>query len=227
MDEMSSTPRTDAPWDRPVYSIGAVARMLDVPASTLRSWEERYRLVVAYRSEGAHRLYSREQVAQLQFVKSELDQGRRAGEAHRLLEQRLAGAAGDGIVGPSGYDHQMMVMLAERDPFAAELSEYFLRTEGYEVEVVLDPGAVLQRFDAGGPELVLVELLLDGGHGIDLVRELCDRGARVLAISPLQLDDEAMLAGAEAFLRKPLDPLLLVSTVRDLLGTSALTRLRP
>ena len=202
--------------------------MLDVPASTLRSWEERYGLVVAYRSEGAQRLYSREQVAQLQFVKSELDQGRRAGEAHRLLEQRLAEAAGDErIAGPTGHDHPMMVMLAERDPFAAELSEYFLRTEGYEVEVVLDPGAVLQRFDAGRPELVLVELLLDGGQGPGLVRELSDRGARVLAISPLQLDDAAMRAGAEAFLRKPLDPLLFVSTVRDLLGTSALTRKQP
>jgi DNA-binding NtrC family response regulator len=33
-----------------------------------------------------------------------------------------------------------------------------------------------------------------------------------------------MQAGAAAFLAKPLDPLKLVSTVRDLLGTSALVR---
>ena len=30
--------------------------------------------------------------------------------------------------------------------------------------------------------------------------------------------------GAHAFLRKPIDPVVLISTVRDLLGTSALTR---
>ena len=31
--------------NRGVYSIGAVARMLDVPAATIRNWEERYATV--------------------------------------------------------------------------------------------------------------------------------------------------------------------------------------
>ena len=44
----------------------------------------------------------------------------------------------------------------------------------------------------------------------------------VLAISVLQARDEALAAGADAFLQKPLDPLELVSTVKDLLGASAL-----
>ena len=43
----------------PVYSIGAVARMLDVPASTLRAWEERYAMITPAQSEGSKRLYSR------------------------------------------------------------------------------------------------------------------------------------------------------------------------
>ena len=38
--------------NRGVYSIGAVARMLDVPAATIRNWEERYATVVPERSEG-------------------------------------------------------------------------------------------------------------------------------------------------------------------------------
>jgi DNA-binding response OmpR family regulator len=44
----------------------------------------------------------------------------------------------------------------------------------------------------------------------------------VLAVSVLQAGDDALVAGADAFLQKPLDPLELVSTVKDLLGTSAL-----
>jgi DNA-binding response OmpR family regulator len=44
----------------------------------------------------------------------------------------------------------------------------------------------------------------------------------VLAISVLQARDEALAAGADAFLQKPLDPLEFVSTVKDLLGSSAL-----
>jgi CheY-like chemotaxis protein len=39
----------------------------------------------------------------------------------------------------------------------------------------------------------------------------------------MALRDAADEAGASAFLTKPIEPLQLVSTVRDLIGTSALT----
>ena len=47
---------------RGVYSIGAVARMLDLPVATIRNWEERYGAVVPERSAGGQRLYSHAQV---------------------------------------------------------------------------------------------------------------------------------------------------------------------
>jgi CheY-like chemotaxis protein len=49
----------------------------------------------------------------------------------------------------------------------------------------------------------------------------------VLAISALEARDEALAAGADAFLQKPIDPLELVSTVKDLVGASALIGRRP
>src|SRR3989440_12578287 len=76
--------------DRAVYSIGAVARMLDIPASTLRAWEERYSIVTPSRSGGGQRLYSRTQVEQLRFIKAQMDSGASAADAHRLLAQDLA-----------------------------------------------------------------------------------------------------------------------------------------
>jgi hypothetical protein len=57
---------------RPIYSISAVARMVGVPVSTLRTWEERYKLVVPERNASGHRLYSRDQVEQLEFVKTSM-----------------------------------------------------------------------------------------------------------------------------------------------------------
>ena len=45
---------------RPVYSIRAVSRMLGVPVATLRTWEDRYGLVVPERNVSDHRLFSRE-----------------------------------------------------------------------------------------------------------------------------------------------------------------------
>ena len=44
----------------------------------------------------------------------------------------------------------------------------------------------------------------------------------LLAISTLATREAALEAGSDAFLLKPVDPLQLVSTVKDLLGTSAL-----
>ena len=213
--------------ERPIYTIGAVARMLDVPASTLRSWEERYGVVTPERSGGRHRLYGRDQVAQLGFVKAHMDAGLQVGDAHRLLEERLA--AGEPFDEPApleGSRSRVVVLLAERDAYAAELSEYFLRTEGYEVEATFDSEAARSKFDSLDPAVVVVELLLEGGYGTQLVADISRRGGRVLAVAPLDLEGAALDAGAEAFVRKPFDALRLVSTVRDLLGTSALVSRR-
>jgi CheY-like chemotaxis protein len=46
----------------------------------------------------------------------------------------------------------------------------------------------------------------------------------VLAISPLAARDEALAAGADAFLQKPIEPLQLASATKDLLGASAYLR---
>ncbi|MFZ1114435.1 MAG: hypothetical protein WAN44_01235 [Propionibacteriaceae bacterium] len=41
-------------------------------------------------------------------------------------------------------DAATTVLLAERDPYAAEFAEYFLRTDGYAVRIVLDPAAAAE-----------------------------------------------------------------------------------
>jgi DNA-binding transcriptional MerR regulator len=51
-----------------LYSIGAIARMTGVSVSTLRTWEDRYGLIVALRSPGGQRRYSRHQLEQLLFI---------------------------------------------------------------------------------------------------------------------------------------------------------------
>jgi DNA-binding response OmpR family regulator len=106
---------------------------------------------------------------------------------------------------------------------SADLEQFFLRTEGYEVDVALTVADAEERWLDSQPRLAIVELMISGGQGAELCRRLKqhDAGA-VLAISVLEGRDEALAAGADAFLRKPVDPLELVSTVKDLLGSSAL-----
>jgi len=208
--------------DQPIYSIGAVARMLDIPASTLRAWEDRYSLISPSRSEGSHRLYSRGQVEKLRFIKSQIESGMSAADAHRLLSEDLGA---DHLPLGSGSTHEVrpLVLIAERDSYAADLAEYFLRTEGCDVVVALDATQARLHFEERSPQIVLINLLISGGAGFRLLNEFAARQtAHVVAVSAIDSADEAIRSGAAAFMRKPLEPLALVSTVRDLLGTSAL-----
>jgi DNA-binding transcriptional MerR regulator len=195
--------------------------MLGIAAATVRNWEERYGLVKPERSPGGHRLYSRKQVEQLRFVKEQLDAGLQPAEAHRLLGERLE-RGGDFRVADDGEGARLLILLAERDPYAAEFEQFFLHTEGYEVVLALDAEDAARTLEERLPQLAVVELLISGGTGAELCRRLKEGGVPAcLAISTLEARDEALGAGADAFLQKPLDPLQLVSTVKDLLGESA------
>jgi DNA-binding transcriptional MerR regulator len=195
--------------------------MLGIAAATVRNWEERYGLVKPERSPGGHRLYSRKQVEQLRFVKEQLDAGLQPAEAHRLLGERLE-RGGAFRVADDGEAARLLILLAERDPYAAEFEQFFLRTEGYEVALALDAEDAARTLEQRLPQLAVVELLISGGTGAELCRRLKEGGVPAcLAISTLEARDEALSAGADAFLQKPLDPLQLVSTVKDLLGESA------
>lgn len=207
--------------EHPIYSIGAVARMVGIAAATIRNWEERYGLITPERSEGGHRLYTRGQVEELRFVKRKLARGLQPAEAHRLLaEGRVPGEPL-----PRDEDEEgprLLILLAERDPYAAEFAEFFLQTEGYEVVLALDADDAARKFEQLLPQLAVIELLISGGSGAALCRRLKEAGVPVcLAISTLEARDQALAAGADAFLQKPLEPLQFVSTVKDLLVKSA------
>jgi CheY-like chemotaxis protein len=201
-----------------IYSIGAVARMLGIPVATIRNWEARYGAVVPERSPGKQRLYSRDDVERLRFVVAEVSRGLSAADAHRLLATRTA----DDHPPPPGdvsAETQQRVLVAERDPVAADLQRFFLRSAGYGVSLAMTAGDAEQQWLESRPDLAIVDLMISGGHGVNLCQRLKqhDAGA-VLAVSVLEGANEALAAGADAFLHKPFDPLDLVATVKDLLG---------
>jgi DNA-binding transcriptional MerR regulator len=203
-----------------LFSIGAIARMTGVSVGTLRTWETRYGLVVATRSEGGQRLYSRHQLEQLMFISGEIRAGSTPADAHRLLADRGAVAseqsADAASIGSS-------ILVAEGDPFVASYVDHFLRTEGYRVELVADAEDAGRRLDALKPRLAIVELMQSGALGGSLIRKLKEARTLVVAVSPLAAEHVSEALGADAFLQKPIDPVVLLSTVRDLLATSAMT----
>lgn len=195
--------------------------MLDLPVATIRNWEERYAVVVPERSAGGQRLYSRDQVEQLRYVASQVTRGLSAADAHRLLTEKDT----DGpppLDDGRGERTRPLVLIAERDPVAVQLAQSTLRSAGYDVEPVFAASLAEALWLERRPQLAIVELMISGGQGADLCRRMKqhDIGA-VLATSALDARDEALAAGADGFLRKPVDPVDLIATVKDLLAASA------
>lgn len=147
---------------RPIFSIGAVARMLGLPAATIRTWEARYGLVVPQRSAGGQRLYSRDQVEQLRFVRREVESGARPGEAHRLLADRI------GPGPPARGRPPQRVALAMPGPFAGDLLRQLLERDGFAV------------VPAGEAPLAVVGVA--DADGAALCRRLKEQGGRVIAL---------------------------------------------
>jgi DNA-binding transcriptional MerR regulator len=144
--------------------------MLDLAPATIRTWESRYGNVVPERSRGGQRLYSRDEVDQLRFVKDEVISGRRPAEAHRLLAERVA--SGEGFSGA-----RMRILLAETKFGAAEMLRQLLGTEGFEVVLASGPDSAGRSLDDVAVTLAVVDS--DNAGFDDLLRELKHRGASV------------------------------------------------
>jgi DNA-binding transcriptional MerR regulator len=99
-----------------VYNIGTAARKSGLSVTTIRTWEDRYGAVVPVRDASGRRLYSAEQIAQLTWLRQQVDAGLRASEAHRLL---IAGETdtqpGTGVVVDRGSAWATLLGWAEQE----------------------------------------------------------------------------------------------------------------
>ena len=116
----------------------------------------------------------------------------------------------------------MRILVAEDEPAAGWLLEKGLREHGYEVDLVRGGGAAFARAVSFSYDLLLLDLGLPGRDGLDVCRELRERG---LALPVLMLtardavqDRIAGLdAGGDDYLVKPYDFQELLARIRALL----------
>jgi len=206
-----------------VYAINAASELTGIPVTTLRSWEKSFGVVRPARTAGGHRLYSQEDLERLRWIKAKVDQGVQPSVAHQLLDREM------GRVGAAVREAErrgaVMIMVAERDPITAELESYFLRSEGYEVRVVLDGRTAVDEAVAMRPDLIIVDVILPGVNGLQVCRDLKalpeTAAIPVVVFSILDVRERALAAGADAFLLKPLEQPALIDLIRDTLAKTA------
>jgi CheY-like chemotaxis protein len=125
---------------------------------------------------------------------------------------------------PAAVARRALVLVVEQDPHMKILERYFLEQAGYRVEFAGDGELGLLAAQSSLPAIVIAEILLPRLDGINVCRRLksdpATRHIPVLLFSILMAAERARTAGADAFLMKPLDDVLLIRTVEQLLGGS-------
>jgi CheY-like chemotaxis protein len=134
-----------------------------------------------------------------------------------------------GVAMNGGNTFARAILIAERDRNVRDLEQHFLESAGFSVEFADDGVTALSRARLALPQLIITEILVPKLDGLQLCRELKEdpttRDIPVIVFSVLAAEARAKEAGANAFLRKPLVPSVLLGTIRRLaaLETHSLT----
>ena len=119
------------------------------------------------------------------------------------------------------------ILIVEDDLDQCDFLELMLKRQGYVVFTAHDGREGIQQAEACKPDLIISDVSMPYVDGAELIEVLHNnpefRKTPILVISAFgafYLAD-AMKAGATEAMRKPIDPDLLFTTVRDLLDNSA------
>lgn len=113
------------------------------------------------------------------------------------------------------------VLVVEDDEEIVQVLQRSLRLEGYEVRASLDGESALADADAFSPDLVVLDLGLPRVDGIEVARQLRDRGdvpiLMLTARDGVEERVEGLDAGADDYLVKPFERQELLARMRALL----------
>ena len=117
------------------------------------------------------------------------------------------------------------LLLVDDSGLARRSMRVLLEAAGYEVVEAEDGMTALERYYLDKPDLVLLDLVMKGMYGLDVLTKLreLDPAARVIIVSAdvqRSSQDLVQAAGASGFINKPVDGQRVLALVRGLLERS-------
>ncbi len=169
-------------------TLGQAARYLGVAQSTIRKWSDQGR-VPAFYTPGGHRRFRRNDLAA--FIDRSGPGGRRSGP---------------------------VVLVVDDDPLLREYMRVNLELAGYSVREAENGEHALTAIEDQAPDLVLLDVVMPGVDGWQLLRQLEERHGSIPVIMFSGEADarEATDRGASAFVGKPFDPEELLARAKAL-----------
>ena len=172
-------------------TLGQAARFLGVAQSTIRKWSDQGR-VPAFYTPGRHR----------RFLRSDLE---------AFVDRS----------GPEGAADGPLVLVVDDNAALRALVRVNLEDEGYSVREAAGAEEALAAVDDQAPELVLLDVVLPGTDGWELLKRLQERHGSIPVImfsGQVEASSaDAAERGARDFVGKPFDPRQLVERAKQLL----------
>ena len=118
------------------------------------------------------------------------------------------------------------LLLVDDSGLARRSMRAILEPAGFEVVEAVDGMSALERYYLEKPDLVILDLVMKGMYGLDVLTKLreLDPAVRVIIVSAdVQQSSQDLVeaAGAVGFLTKPADPERVLGLVRGVLAGSA------
>lgn len=110
------------------------------------------------------------------------------------------------------------ILIVEDDVLTAELERDYLEAEGFEVQLCHDGAEGMRLAQAGGHDLLLLDVMLPGTSGFDICREVRkERNVPIVMVTAKQGDVDKIRGlglGADDYVVKPFNPTELVARVK-------------
>ncbi|MBA3349493.1 MAG: response regulator transcription factor [Actinobacteria bacterium] len=117
------------------------------------------------------------------------------------------------------------VLLIEDEESFGEALEYQLRREGFDIERVTDGALGVERFERGGADLVLLDLMLPGMGGEDVCREIRrTSNVPIIMLTARTTDIDKVVGleiGADDYVTKPFNLRELLARIKAVLRRSS------
>lgn len=129
---------------------------------------------------------------------------------------------------PTRPPTECKVLVVDDDPHVVEMFSRYLARDGYQILAAYSGLGALETTRAERPDVVVLDVLLPDADGIEVCRHIKQaeetRFTPVILVTGVEPNQRlnGLMAGADDFLRKPLDPFELMVRVRSLLRTKQL-----
>ncbi|MBI3552310.1 MAG: response regulator [Elusimicrobia bacterium] len=126
-----------------------------------------------------------------------------------------------------GDPGEKLVLLVDDDESLLDLMEHVVKKEGFRTDRATDGNEALTKARALNPDLMILDFMLPGLGGYEVIRELQASGngdIPVIVITGRHMDRKniemvRLESNVKEFMEKPLRPAILASTIHTLLKT--------